>query len=225
LKEKIEEYTKKNTVSTDDCIMIFNSLKRISVNDINKKSLLGFGFSLILLDVMKTDNLTAIQYALIPLSNLSMSFSSEDAKQLVKADAFGVFSKLFKRLTFITSTVPLPHYALDCGLQIVQYIVESYSPSGNILMSHELITDIIDMLPVALSLSTCAPLTEQIEWILIHIKYIVDSCGKSADNCKKLFNMDSVQIFLKLFEAINLKGGTMFDDAILEIVRLLKSYQ
>jgi hypothetical protein len=226
MKLKIEEYTKKNTISTNDIIIIFNSLRRNSRIKSSKKYLVELGFSSILLDILKTNDLTVIQYSLLIFGNISLSFSSEVSEQLIKTNnAFDVFSKLFKRLTFITSTVYSLYSGLASGLQVVQKLVETNSPSSNILINHELIKDIIGMLPIASFLSTCTPLCENINFILIHIEAIVEFSSKDIKNVRKLFNLDCVQFFFKSFETLvneRLKGRSEFDEILFWISSLFK---
>jgi hypothetical protein len=198
-------------------------LRAISRYDNNKKRLLELGFSSLLLKLISDNNFTIVQYSLNLFENLSDSFSSEDAKQLVSSNAFNIFSDLFKHLTFTTSTIPVPFDSLQSVFNVIRQILPKDSTSVELFLNTSLIQTIINMLPLASSLAVCGSLSPQIEWIIIHIGWILDYCGKSVKNIEKLFNFDFISLLLKTFEIISNereKGKTEFDDILCEISRV-----
>jgi hypothetical protein len=221
LKEQVEEYTKKNIgFFIDDIVIYLNSLRRMSRNNRNREYMLQVGFHSLLLDTIKTDNLKVVQYSVILLGNLSLSFTSENAQKLVESDLFNIFLNLFKHLTFVTSTELFIFASLCNAFQILRNIVSKYSPSSNLLAKHELIRYIVNVLPIASSLSIYLPLLEQIKRILVFISSILGECGKSLLNVKKLFEIGGVELLLKSFETISIerrKGRIEFDEVLHEI--------
>jgi hypothetical protein len=90
MKKTLEEYScGKTIIKTNDIIFILNSLRAISRHDNNnnKKRLLELGFSSLLQKFISGNNFTIVQYALLLFRGISLSFSSEDAKQLVSANS------------------------------------------------------------------------------------------------------------------------------------------
>jgi hypothetical protein len=83
------------------------------------------------------------------------------------------------------------------------------------------------MLPVVSSLVGCGCFSEQIKNIIYHIKYILDDCGNSVNNVKKIFDFDGVELSLKLFETMvnaKLKGSDIPDDDLYEMSKLFDNY-
>jgi hypothetical protein len=222
LKEKVEEYIKRNIGSTDDIIIYLNSLRRIARNDTNEKYMLRLELHSLLLDTIKSDNLKIVQYSVILLGNLSIYFSSENTQKLVESGLFDIFLNLFKRLTFVTSTEPFIYGPLFSGFQILKNTVGKYSPSSDFLIKHELIKYIVNILPIVSSLSIYEPLLKEIKWILRFISSILHDCGKSLLNVKKLFEINGVELLLKSFETASIerrKGRVEFDEILYEMSR------
>jgi hypothetical protein len=220
MKKTIEEHScGKTTVKTNDIVFILNSLRVISRYDNNKKRLIELGFSTLLLKVFSDKNFTVVQYALILFRNLSNSFSSEDAK-LVSANVFKVFPDLFKRLTFNTSTIPVPFDSLESALYVVVKILSKDSTSVELLINTSLIQTIINMLPPASSLAVYSSLSFQIERVIIHIGDVLSHCGNSVKNIEKLFNFDFISFYLETFEMMvnEIEKGKMEFDRILREV-------
>jgi hypothetical protein len=220
MKKTLEEYScGKTTIKTNDIIFILNSLRVISRSDNNLKRLFELKFSFLLLKVISDNNFTIVQYALLLFGGLTFFFSSEDAKQLVSSNAFNIFSDLFKRLTFTTSTVPVPFVSLDSALCVIKDILSSDSTCVELFLNIPLIQTIMNMLPLA-SLVVCGAPLPQIKYIIIDIANILGACGNSMKNIENLFNFDFITLLLKTFEMIGNereKGKTEFDDILCEV--------
>jgi hypothetical protein len=227
LKEQIEEYTKKNIGFTDDIIIYLNSLRRISINDTNIEYMLRLELHSLLLDTIKTDNLKIVQYSVILLGNLGIIFTSENTQKLVESGLFDIFLNLFKHFTFVTSTEHHIYASLFSALQVLRNTVNKYSPSPDLLIKHELMKYIVNVLPIVSSLSIYDPLLEQIKWILRFINSILYKCGKTLLNVKKLFEINGIELLLKSFETISIERGKErieFDEILYEMSRSFTTF-
>jgi hypothetical protein len=219
MKKTLEEYScRKTIIKTNDIIFILSSLKVVARYDDNSKHLLELGFSSLLLKIVCDHNFTIVQYAVLLFGSLSIFFSSKDAKQLVSANAFNIFSDLFKRLTFTTSTIPF--FSFRYALLIVREILLNEPSSVELFMSTPLIQTIINMLPPFPLLVVYTPLSFQMECVIDYIGNILDCCSDSVKNIKKLFNLDGIILYLLIFEMIakeREKGKIEFDTILRRI--------
>jgi hypothetical protein len=220
LKEMINLFIEEKQICRDIVVDILKSLRYVTVILSNIKLLLQMGFESVLFEMIKSDDLTVVQYALMPLANLSLSFSSKECEKLFRGGMFDVFSKLFTRLTFVTSTLPFPHHALERGLLIVRNVVELYEACIDVFLESELVKTVMNMFVTGCSLVVRGPLSEPIRRIVIHICNIFDDCGNSVLNVKKLIVIGCPSILLNSFETLvkERKKGRKELDYILELI-------
>jgi hypothetical protein len=221
MKKTLEEYScGKTIIKMNDIISILNSLRVVSRYYDNGKRLAELGFFPLLLKIISDKNFTVVQYALYIFRNLSRFFSSENVKQLTSANAFNIFSDLFKHFNFTTSAMSVSFESIDSALYLLWRILLNDSTSVELLMNTSLMQTIINILPFASSLAVYGLFTPQVELIIISIANILDICGGSVENIEKLFNFDCISPYLKTFEIIvneREKGKTEFDKMLCEI--------
>jgi hypothetical protein len=156
-----------------------------------------------------------------------LSFSSEDSEKLLRGGMFDVFSKLFTRLTFVTSTLPFPHDALERGLLVVLQVVELYEACVDDFLENELLKTMMNMFVTGCSLAVCGPLSEPIRRIVLHICCILVECGNSVLSVKKLINIGYVSLLLNSFETFvkeRKKRREELDSILEEISRTFQNW-
>jgi hypothetical protein len=147
LKEKIDLHIEKKRVSANNVVFILKSLHYLAVvKGDNRRRLLEMGFDSVLFEMIKTDDLTIVQHALVRLAYLSISFSSEESGKLFRGGVFDVFSKLFARLAFVTSALPLPHFALQKGFGVVKKVVVLYGARVGLFLGSKLAKTVMNVM-------------------------------------------------------------------------------
>jgi hypothetical protein len=214
-KESVEKKKKKREklnreeeedVSSDDIKLILISLARISMIDLNRERMIENKFVPLLLKIINGDDFILIQYAVVPLGNLSFTFSNDCSRRLIEEHGlFDIFSKLFEQLTLITSTLPVPYFALCSCFLVICNVLKTYPPSSDELLKNQLIKTSLNMLMVASSLIICSPISSEIKLFFNRVCLVLVYSGVSQENVETLFEIGAVSLVVNCLEDLTIE--------------------
>jgi hypothetical protein len=173
------------------------------------------------------ENFIVVQHMVGALANVCVNITSEETKKLEIENIFNNFLCLFDRLTFTTSTLPIPFSSLERAIQVIISIVKCYEPSRNILLNNPLINKISKMLLAGASLAISGLFDDNLNRILFRTAIIINYCGKTVENVEKLFDKDCILPLLKSLEIIVVaksEGRNKYDDVLVYLIETCFNY-
>jgi hypothetical protein len=230
-RRRVIEGEKEVSIPSDDVRLILVSLARISMIDSNRERMMEKEFIPLLLRFVDVDDFVLTQYVVVPLGNLSFTFSSDDSRRLVESGSLerenknnnrsegeeeeedgggagggggllDIFNRLFQRLTLVTSTLPVPYFALCSCFLVVYNILKTYPPSSDELLKSQLIKTLLNMLSVASSLIISSPISNEIKLFFNRICSVFVFSGVSQENVEALFEIGAVSLVINSLEDI-----------------------
>jgi hypothetical protein len=204
LKEAILSYLSSGTFSGTFIWRIIDCLTSLAFNENNCVHLLDAGYASVLLQMVTVTDLVLVQYSIIALDNLTAALPCDVAGKLVSAGAWVSLSRIFERLTLVTSTVPAPYLSLKCALRVIHQVVKADPSSGESLMKTSVIGVTCKILLEACSLVVGSGLSGQMEvrWIMSKICGIYSCCGNSVANVEALFGYGVLSAVLTALEML-----------------------
>jgi hypothetical protein len=192
MEEFIKKCADKQKLPTKDCVYVLRSLSHICVRDDLKKYGVSIGILSSLIRILSLDDFILVQYALAPFYNISCFCSDEVWKILVDYDIWKVLNSVLTKLTFTSSTLPSPHYALYVSFEFISTILEKYPLSVELLIDSPLISLIVEVLQDGMMYFVSNPLSKYGELIFLKIYGILVFCSKLETGRIKLRQTNSL---------------------------------
>jgi hypothetical protein len=158
-----------------------------------------------------------VQHAVTPLRNFCYLALDDIWKLLFESRIWNILTNLFKRLTFSTSKLPTPNYALRSGVGMISNILTKFPSSHDSFIDSGLLPVILGMIAEGCCVVVSGPLTDNLKNIFIWISWIIDKCNEKPSGqikLKRLYCGNIIKDLLNIFKSEVKKGRLEFNDLI-----------